>query len=321
MGNSRYKNIEPTEFEKVSTYELATRPSKVEVDAFSRGLPDGASFDEFLSSLPDILSVKSLRALSSRINRARERGKPIIWGVGGHVIKTGLAPVLIDLMHHGFLTAVACNGSVLIHDAEIAMAGFTSEDVDATLGEGDFGAARETGELINEAAENSVTQKIGLGESFSNTLVEKSLAYPEFSLFCSLHEKSVPVSVHLTIGADIGHFHPSSDGAALGAGSHYDFRLITSLVREMNGGGVYLNCGSAVTLPEVFLKAITVNRNLGHELTDLTTANLDFLQHYRPLTNVVKRPNANGAGKGFAITGHHEIMIPLLAAAIKSASG
>ena len=320
MGNSRYKDIKPTEFDDVSTYELATRPSKVDVDSFSHPLPAGSDFESFLDSLPDILAVKSLRALATRIVRAKERGKPIIWGIGGHVIKTGLAPVLIDLMRHGYLTAVACNGSVLVHDAEIAMAGFTSEDVDATLGEGGFGAARETGELINESARSSVKLNIGLGEAYSNALVEKSPAYSEFSLLCALHEKSVPLSVHLTIGADIGHFHPSSDGAALGAGSHYDFKLVTSIVREMDGGGVYLNCGSAVTLPEVFLKAITVNRNLGYKLTDLTTANFDFLQHYRPLTNVVKRPNAGGAGRGFAITGHHEIMIPLLAAAIKSSS-
>jgi len=191
-------------------------------------------------------------------------------------------------------------------------------DVDATLGEGDFGAALETGELLNAAAGKAHQEGIGLGESIGRELTRLKPANAAKSLICSAYANRIPFTAHLTIGADIGHFHPSADGAALGAASHLDFRLFCSLVREMNGGGVYLNVGSAVTMPEIFLKAVTVVKNLGSELRDITTANFDFTQHYRPLTNVVRRPTANGAGRGYAITGHHEIMIPLLAAQILS---
>ena len=229
-------------------------------------------------------------------------------------MKTGLAPIIIDLMDRGYVTAIAGNGSVLVHDTEIAIAGFTSEDVDASLGSGDFGAARETGEILNSAAARGVSDNIGLGEAMGREVSALSPNFGNMSLLCAAYARHIPFTAHLTIGADIGHFHPTADGAALGASSHTDFRLFCSLVREMNGGGVYINFGSAVTMPEIFLKAVTVVRNLGDELTDITTANFDFIQHYRPLTNVVRRPVANGAGRGFAITGHHEFTLPLLAA-------
>ncbi|MBV9242954.1 MAG: hypothetical protein JO314_13195, partial [Acidobacteria bacterium] len=238
----------------------------------------------------------------------------IIWGIGGHVIKTGLAPILIDLMDRGCVTAIAANGSVLVHDSEIARVGFTSEDVDATLGRGDFGAAKETGELLNDAAKTAYEEGIGLGEAMSIAVAELRPPHEDKSLLCAAAKRKLPVTAHLTIGADIGHFHPGVDGAALGASSHTDFRLICSLVERMNGGGVYINYGSAVVMPEIFLKAVTVVRNLGHELTDITTASFDFIQHYRPLTNVVRRPTENGAGRGFSITGHHELTLPLFAA-------
>lgn len=317
MGKSRYTNLDPTEFEKIKTYELASRPSKVAIGEFAKRVSAGCTMREFLDGLPDILGARSLSKLAEAIVKARAAAKPVIWGIGGHVIKTGLSPVLNGLIEDGFITAVACNGSVLVHDCEIAKVGFTSEDVDETLGEGDFGAARETGELLNAAAIRSARTKIGLGEAMCEELIESDPEFRQYSVLCKSHELKIPVTVHVTIGADIGHFHPGVDGAAHGSGSHYDFRLFTTLVRQMNGGGVYVNCGSAVTMPEIFLKAVTVNRNLGHELRGITTANLDFLQHYRPMTNVVKRPNAKGAGKGYAITGHHEIMIPLLAAQIQ----
>jgi deoxyhypusine synthase len=255
-----------------------------------------------------------MRELALRIKRARDRKKPVIWGLGGHVIKTGLAPVLIDLMDRGLVTAVAVNGSVLVHDSEIALVGFTSEDVDATLGKGDFGAAKETGELLNSAARAAAKAAIGLGEAIGRELLSNAPKYKGSSVLCSAYERGLPVTAHLAIGADIGHFHASCDGAALGAATHTDFRLMCSLVREMNGGGIYLNYGSAVVLPEVFLKAVTVVKNLGGELIDITTANFDFIQQYRPSTNVVRRPTADGAGKGFSITGHHELTLPLLAA-------
>jgi hypothetical protein len=310
--------LPPLNLENVSTYPLASRPSKVALDDFARPIDGAASLETFLDSLPNILAVQSLRELAKQIRRARELGKPIIWGIGGHVIKTGLAPVLIDLMKRGFLTAIAANGSVLVHDAEIAMVGSTSEDVDATLGEGAFGGADETGKLLNTAAVAGAQDGIGLGEAMGRALLGLDPRHRNYSLLCAAYEARVPFTAHITIGGDIAHFHPSADGAALGATSHTDFRLLAELVRRMNGGGVYLNVGSAVTLPEVFLKCVTLVRNLGHELMDITTANLDFIQSYRPLTNVVRRPTARDAGRGYAITGHHELTVPLLAAMIVS---
>ncbi len=230
------------------------------------------------------------------------------------MIKTGVAPVIIDLMRRGFVTAIAANGSVLVHDSEIAMVGSTSEDVDATLGAGGFGGADETGRLLNEAARDGATESIGLGEAVGRALLRLTPKHQQFSLLCTAYEAQVPFTVHVTIGGDIAHFHPKADGAALGATSHVDFRVLAELVRRMNHGGVYLNIGSAVTLPEVFLKCVTLVRNLGNKLDDITTANFDFIQSYRPLTNVVRRPTADGAGRGYAITGHHELTIPLLAA-------
>ena len=314
MKMSVYEKLQPIDLNEIETYELASRPSKVTVSDFAQAIDEGDSLDDFLSKLPNILAVQNLRELALRMRRARDAGKPIIWGIGGHVIKTGVAPLIIDLMRRGFVTAIASNGSVLVHDAEIAMVGFTSEDVDATLGKGDFGAAKETGELLNLAAKNGQRDSIGLGEAMGRELSALNPPHRDMSLICETYGAKIPFTAHLTIGADIGHFHPSCDGAALGATSHTDFRLLCSIVKEMNGGGVYLNYGSAVVMPEIFLKAVTVVRNLGGEMQDLTTANFDFVQRYRPMTNVVHRPTANGAGRGFSITGHHELTLPLLAA-------
>jgi len=311
---SVYKNLEPIDLSEIRTYELRQRPSKVAVDDFARPVGEGETLKGFLDKLPNILAVQSMRELTARIRRARQAGKPIIWGIGGHVIKTGLAPLIIDLMDRGFVTAVAVNGSVLVHDTEIALVGSTSEDVDATLGSGDFGAAKETGEILNKAACGGRDSGIGLGEAMGRELTSLKPANAGVSVLCAAYSRRLPVTAHLAIGADIGHFHASCDGAALGDTSHRDFRLMCSLVGEMNGGGVYINYGSAVILPEIFLKAVTVVRNLGGELTDITTANFDFIQGYRPSTNVVRRPTADGAGRGFAITGHHELTMPLLAA-------
>ena len=311
---SIYEDLSPLSLTKVQTYSLASRPSKVTVSDFAKTINEESSLHDYLNSLPNILAVQSLRELSERMRRARSLGKPIIWGIGGHVVKTGLVPIIIDLMKRGFVSAIAGNGSVLIHDAEIAMVGSTSEDVDATLGEGVFGGADETGKLINDAARDGAGDDIGLGEALSRSLTAMKPQHQSSSLLCAAYEARVPFTAHLTIGGDIAHFHPGTDGGALGASSHTDFRLLAEIVRRMNGGGAYLNIGSAVTLPEVFLKCVTLVRNLGHELTDITTANFDFIQTYRPLTNVVRRPTADGAGRGFAITGHHELTIPLLAA-------
>lgn len=312
---SIYENLSPIDLENINTYELASRPSKVTTADFASPVRADDSLKNFLDNLPDILAVKTLREIAAQIRRAKAAGKPVIFGIGGHVVKTGLAPVLIDLMERGFVSAIAANGSVLVHDTEIALVGFTSEDVDATLGSGDFGAARETGEILNEAAKRAQADGIGLGEAMGREVSEKEPPNADVSILCASYKNKIPVTVHVAIGADIGHFHSSCDGAALGAASHTDFRLLCSIVKELNGGGVYLNIGSAVVLPEIFLKAVTVVRNLGFPLEDFTTANFDFIQHYRPTTNVVRRPTA-GAGRGFSLTGHHEIMIPLLAAQI-----
>jgi len=304
----------PLNLESVSTYPLSSRPSKVSLNDFARPIEETSSIEDFLASLPNILGVQSLHTVAAQMRRAKQLGKPIIWGLGGHVIKVGLAPVIIDLMRRGFVTAIAANGSVLVHDAEIAMVGSTSEDVDATLGEGAFGAAEETGQLLNSAAREGMRDGVGLGEALGRALIALESRHCNYSLLCAAYQSRIPFTAHITIGGDIAHFHPSADGAALGATSHTDFRLLGELVRRMNGGGVYLNVGSAVVLPELFLKAVTLVRNLGHGLAYITTANFDFIQSYRPLTNVVRRPTAGGAGRGYSITGHHELSIPLLAA-------
>lgn len=307
-------DLQPLELDNVKTYPLASRTSKVKLDDFARPLGDEVSLGEFLEKLPNVLAVQSLRKIVERMQRAKESGKPIIWGIGGHVIKTGLAPLIIDLMKRGYVSAIAANGSVLVHDAEIAMNGSTSEDVDATLSEGVFGGAEETGRLLNEAAQQGAKDQIGLGEAVGRRLIAMKPKHKDYSLLCAAYESKVPFTIHLTIGGDITHFHPTADGAALGATTHTDFRLLAEVVRRMDGGGVYLNVGSAVVLPEVFLKCVTLVRNLGHPFSHITTANFDFIQSYRPLTNVVRRPTEKGAGEGFSITGHHELTIPLLAA-------
>jgi hypothetical protein len=314
LPSSYENNLRPLSLDEVETYPLASRPSKVSLDDFAQPVNENSSLTDFLASLPNILAVPSLREIAAQMRRARELQKPIIWGIGGHVIKTGLAPIIIDLMKRGFVTAIAGNGSVLVHDAEIAMVGSTSEDVDATLGAGAFGGAEETGKLLNSAANDGARDGLGLGEAMGRAVLSLAPQHSDYSLLCAAYNAKVPFTAHLTIGGDIAHFHPTTDGAALGATSHTDFRLLAELVRRMNGGGVYLNVGSAVTLPEVFLKCVTLVRNLGHELGDITTANLDFIQSYRPLANVVRRPTAAGAGRGYTITGHHELTIPLLAA-------
>ena len=315
---SIYDDLKPLELDGVKTYPLASRNSKVSLSDFAKPLTSDSSLDDFLASLPNVLAVQSLRQIAARIKRARELKKPIIWGIGGHVIKTGLAPVIVDLMKHGFVSAVAANGSVLVHDSEIAMVGSTSEDVDATLSEGVFGGAEETAQLLNVAARDGANDQIGLGEAVGRALCARNPKHRDYSLLCNAYDSRIPFTAHITIGGDIAHFHPNFDGAALGATTHTDFRLLAELVRQMDGGGVYLNVGSAVVLPEVFLKCVTLVRNLGHPFSDITTANFDFIQSYRPLTNVVRRPTEKGAGHGYSITGHHEINIPLLAALLNS---
>lgn len=310
---------EPIDLSQIHTYPLASRPSKVTTAEFAQAHELGSSVRSFLHRLPNILAVRDLRAVSQAVVEARRQHKPVIAGLGGHVIKCGLAPVLIDLMHHGFLTAFAMTGAGVIHDFEIALAGATSEDVDTALPSGQFGMAEETGRLINEAIRAGAPDGIGIGEAVGRLLHQLDPPHRAVSILYTAYALRVPITVHVTLGTDITNIHPAASGEAIGAASFHDFRLFCSLVRRMDGGGVYLNLGSAVTLPEVFLKAVTVVRNLDAPLDNITTANFDFIQHYRPLTNVVRRPVA-GVGRGYAITGHHEIMIPLLAASIIEAA-
>jgi hypothetical protein len=310
----------------VETYPLASRKSKVHVQDFARPPRNNASVSALMDSLPGFLAARDLRDLLAAIRLARAQRKAILWGMGGHVIKLGLGPVLIDLMRRGFVSGIAMNGAALIHDFEIALAGQTSEDVEAALGDGKFGMSEETGKYINEIAKLAARIRIGYGEAAGQFLTSGILnaRHADSSVLMCAYQQRIPVTIHLAIGTDIPHMHPAADGAILGMATLYDFRLFAALVKEMHPGGVYMNWGSAVLLPEVFLKAVSVVRNLGVPLRPITTANFDFMQHYRPLQNVVKRPTAPKAGdkkndsRGYAITGHHEILLPLVAAALAS---
>jgi hypothetical protein len=305
--------VRPYNLDGIRTYPLKDRTSKISVDAFCRPHNKGGTVSEFLQRLPGILGAQNLRDLANGIVNARVVGRPIIWGMGGNVIKTGLSAILIDLMERKLVSALAMNGSCLIHDFEIALIGSTSEDVNEQLKTGAFGMAEETGIEINRAIREGISDGLGIGESIGRHLNNLRPDYGAYSLLLQAYLRNIPVTVHVTIGADIIHNHPSISPEAIGEGTHRDFRLLASLIEGMNEGGVYLNCGSAVIMPEVFLKCVALVRNSGRTLQNFTTANLDFIQHYRPSENVLKRPVQNG-GRGIPITGHHEIVIPLLAA-------
>jgi hypothetical protein len=317
-------STQPVTLGAVRTYPLASRKSKVSVRDFAKSIGTNASLSKFLDSLPNILAAEDLSNLLSAIHMARKQRRAILWGLGGHVIKVGLGPVLIDLMKRGFVSGIAMNGAALIHDFEIALAGNTSEDVEAGLGKGQFGMTEETGKYLNEIAKLSQRIRIGYGEAagqfLSSGIIE--VKHADYSVLVGAYKHQIPVTIHLAIGTDIPHMHPSADGAALGDATYRDFRLFCALVQQMHPGGAYLNWGSAVLLPEIFLKAVSVVRNLGVPLRPITTANFDFIQHYRPLQNVVKRPTASAQGRsgpgshGYAITGHHELLLPLVAAAL-----
>lgn len=299
----------------VRTYPLASRPSKTCVDDFAKPAPAGAGPREFLETLPKLLAAADLRAVASAIVEAKRSSAGVVWGLGAHVVKTGLAPVLIDLMERGFISALAVNGAAVIHDFEIALCGATSEDVDAALGPGRFGMAEETGQLLNQAITDGVGRGLGLGQAVCGFLATRQPRFAAQSLLAAAERLRVPVTVHVALGTDVIHMHPAASGAAIGEGSLRDFRYFVSNVARLEAG-VYLNCGSAVVLPEVFLKAVALARNKGLALSRLTTVNLDFVRLYRPMTNVVARPTA-GTGRGFSLVGHHEIMIPLLAAVVR----
>lgn len=302
----------------IRTYPLASRRSKSNADDFARPIRRGATFKTWLDSLPNILGAADIRRVIDALVGAKTRGAGIVWGIGAHVIKTGVSPVLIDLMERGYVSALAMNGAGIIHDFEIALAGATSENVEEALAPGRFGMAEETGTLLNEAVRVARAEHKGLGEGVAEFLARRKPAHAAKSLAVAAHRLGIPLTVHVALGTDISHMHPAASGADIGETSLRDFRYFTSCVARL-AGGVYLNCGSAVILPEVFLKAVALVRNQGASLEGLTTVNIDFMRMYRPQTNVVTRPVAGTNGAGISLLGHHEILIPLIAAAIVEA--
>ena len=311
------KPWKPVDMSSVTTYPLQARINKVSVDDFATLSESETDLSAFLASLPNILKGPDFLALVDDIVAAYQNKKPVIVMMGGHVIKCGLSPLLIALAKRGVITGFAFNGASSIHDFEIALIGETSEDVAAYLQNGQFGMWEETGSLMNVAIQGAADTGIGMGEALGKQLVEMDAPYNAYSLLATGVQYEVPITVHVAIGTDIIHQHPAANGAAIGAASFTDFRLLTAFVADLEGGGVVLNLGSAVILPEVFLKALTIARNLGHIVSHFTTANFDMNQQYRPVENIVKRPTEMG-GKGYTFTGHHELMIPLLVQAINS---
>jgi deoxyhypusine synthase len=308
------KKYKPVSLKKVKTYPLLERKSKVSINALATTFTKGDTFREFIRKLPDILAVNDFKSTVKAIVRARHNKRPVIIGMGAHPIKVGLSPIIIDLMKKNIITAIATNGACIIHDFEISFLGRTSEDVMEELQKGTFGMAKETGMYLNKAINDGLKKGYGIGKSVGEMIYKNNFRFKDRSIFASAYELDIPATVHIAIGTDIIHMHPDADGQALGEGSFMDFKLFTSVVSDLEGG-VYINLGSAVIMPEVFLKALTVARNLGKKVENITTVNMDFIQHYRPTENVLRRPTFP-KGSSYAITGHHEIMFPLLAASI-----
>jgi deoxyhypusine synthase len=308
------KTFKPLDFSKVRTFPVKKRFSKVQTSLLGKTIKKGASVRSLLRGLPDILAAQNLMAIARKIADSKRKNKTVLLGMGAHPIKVGLSPLIIDFMERGIIHAVALNGAGVIHDFELAYMGETSEDVTTTLKDGSFGMGEETGAFINEAISDGSKNHLGVGAAVGAAILKNRLPHRNLSILAAAAKLEIPVTSHIAIGTDIIHMHPKADGRAIGDCSLRDFRTLTSVVATL-GGGVYLNFGSAVVLPEVFLKTVSLARNLGNPVENLTTVNLDFLQHYRPLTNVVNRPTL-GSGKGYHLTGHMEIMVPLLFAAV-----
>ncbi|MCX7912980.1 MAG: hypothetical protein N2511_00180 [Thermodesulfovibrionales bacterium] len=304
----------PIDISKVKTYSLKDRRNKVSIGDHYGIYKKGGSFLDFISSLPNFLAVCDLKGVVEAIIKAHKNGRPVILGMGAHPIKVGLSPFIIELMKEGILSAIATNGASIIHDFELSFIGETSEDVLKELSHGTFGMAKETGRLLNNAINEGVKKGKGIGESIGEFIASNDFPFKEISIFATGHKLSIPITVHIAIGTDIIHMHAEADGASIGEGTMKDFRLFAGIVSELEGG-VYINLGSAVILPEVFLKALNLARNLGYKVEEFTTVNMDLFQHYRPLENVLNRPTAI-RGQKFSLTGHHEIMFPLLTAMI-----
>jgi hypothetical protein len=309
--------VRPPARDGLKTYSLRSRPSKVHVAQFGRPSTSHDTVGRFLADLPDFLAARDFREFCGRVRAAREKGRPVVFGLGAHVIKVGLSPVLIQLMKEGWITALVLNGAGIIHDFEIAFAGQTSEDVDERIRDGRFGMARETGDLLNKAINDGARAGLGLGQAVGAMIAASDFPHRDLSLLAAAHAKGIPATVHVAIGTDTIHLHPRASGEALGKTSLQDFFLLCGVLEGLGEGGVFVNAGSAVILPEVFLKALTYVRNKGTKVERFTTAVFDFLRHYRPDQNVVRRPVA-GTGQGYYFVGPHEILIPLLAAALRA---
>jgi len=306
--------IVPFDFSRLTREKLADRGGKVSVRDFAKPVRGDATFEDWWASLPRILAGRELRELVEAIVAARTVGRPVHLAMGGHVVKVGLGPVLADLIERQVITAVSVNGAFLIHDFEVAAVGFTSEDVDATLGSGRFGVSEATGQAFADIVDRAAEATTGLGNAAAEFLATNDLPHADASVLAACHRAGVPVTIHVAVGTDVVHLHPALHAARLGTALMHDFGVFTTLVSRL-GGGVFVNIGSAVLMPEVFLKALTAVRNTGTAVEDMTCANLDFIRHYRPLTNVVTRPVAQ-SGRGINLVGHHEIMVPLIAAAV-----
>lgn len=313
------KKYRPVSLKKIKTYPLSARKSKVEIGLGAVPFKKGDSFGAFADRLPSILAASDLKAVVRAVVEARRHKRHVILGMGAHPIKVGISPIIIDLMKRRVITAVATNGACIIHDFELSFAGRTSEDVASELLSGKFGMARETGRELNRAIKKGVGKGCGIGKAVGEHIFAAEYPFKERSIFSEGFRLGIPMTVHVAMGTDIIHMHPEADGAMIGEGSLRDFRLLASIASDLEGG-VYINLGSAVVMPEVFLKALTIARNLGHRVEDITTVNLDFIQHYRPKENVLGRPTLT-RGRSYALTGHHEIMFPLLAALIIEEAG
>jgi hypothetical protein len=315
---TKYKS-RPLSPQGLKTYSLLSRNSKINIKKFAQAFAPDETFAHFMNSLPDVLAGRDFKEFISFMIEARNKKKAIIFALGAHVIKVGLNPVIIDLMKEGWINALALNGAGIIHDFEIAFAGHTSEDVDSQLEGGQFGMAKETGEILNEAINSCEKEELGLGESVGRIIANSRFPHKALSILGVAYDLNIPVTIHVAIGTDVIHFHPKVKGEALGKASLRDFFLFCSLLEKLEGGGVFINLGSAVILPEVFLKAVSFIRNKGMKIERFSTAVFDFIHHYRPYQNVIKRP-LKDKGRGFYFIGHHEIMVPLLAASLKSGS-
>lgn len=309
MSIYKYKPLYP---ENLRLIPLKERESKVRVEDFPSVYIKGGKFKNWLDSIPNILAGKDLKDFSNIVLMAKSNKKVIMFGIGAHVIKVGLSPIIINLMENGFVSSLSMNGACLVHDLEISLEGKTSEDVEKHLKDGTFGVAKETGEIINKATYICEKEDIGIGEAMGKVIAEINPTFGNFSILKRAFELKIPVTVHIAIGTDINHFHPNLSGEGLGKGSLRDFYLFSSILKELNNGGVFINIGSSVIIPEVFLKGLTYVRNVGYEVKNFTTAVFDFIHQYRASKNVAERP-VSESGRGFYFIGHHEILIPLLA--------